>query len=127
MSAVKLKNDTIKAINAAIAAGEIPAGTVIAGRLSDRRIWIDIDAAACDTILPKNVEVTDYGISFAIELFGGDEKNYTPEGIALKAKVLEVAHRVCPQGVVVHFTQKCFSAQARRTEVAKATQATQAA
>jgi hypothetical protein len=119
MSAVKLKNAVVKAVNAAIATGEIPKGTVVNARLSNRRIWLDIDAAPVDVLLPERIEQSPHGFSvFSVILMAPDEKNYTPEGIALKAQVARIASAICPQGLYVHFTSKCFNRQGARSLVA---------
>ncbi len=120
MLAVKFKNAALRALSAAIANGELPAGTVISGNTKDRRVWIDIDAAPFDCLLAKNIENTPHGVVFSVTLCVPDEQNYTPEGIALKAQVEKIARAICPEGLFVHFSSKCFTAQGRRQKAAQA-------
>jgi hypothetical protein len=117
MSLVKLKNAVLKTLNSAIATGHLPAGLIVAASLSNRRIWIDINAAPIDTIRPERIKNTALGTSVTIDLFADDLVNYTPEGLALKAKVAEIAQTICP--VVVHFSSECFTAQGRRANAAR--------
>lgn len=114
MSSVKVKNATIKAVTAAIADGTLPAGLLIAGRLTKGRIWIDINAAPIDTIRPERIQRMGSGTGYTIDLFADDLVNYTPEGVALKAKIIEIASAVCPKGLHVHFSSECFMRQGRR-------------
>lgn len=118
MSAVKLKNAAVRAINAAIAAGEIPAGVTISAELRDRRIWISIDSAPFDVINPKNLELRDGMFSYKMSL--GTDEDGTPEGRDLRAKVQEIGRAVCEKGLHVTFSTKCYMAQAKRAVSAAA-------
>ena len=120
MSAVKLKNATLKAVQAAIARGELPA-IAVSARLRDNRIWIDIDAAPFDVLRPENI--TDSGYRIVIVLGSGEDRNHTPEGIALLADVKAIGNAVCPRGLIVDFSSDCYTAQGRRQNAAKASPA----
>jgi hypothetical protein len=117
MSLVKLKNAVLKSLNAAIATGQLPVGLIVAASVNNRRVWVDINAAPIDTIRPERIKNTALGTSVTIDLFADDLVNYTREGLALKAKVAEIAQTNTP--VVVHFSSECFTAQGRRANAAR--------
>jgi hypothetical protein len=117
MSAIKLKNAVLKGVRAAIANGELPA-IVVNATLKDRRIRVTIDAAPFDVIKQENLTLTKSGVGLKLEFGIDGVHHYTPEGIALEAKVMEIAKAICPTGVYVDLSPECFFEQGRRAKAA---------
>lgn len=114
MSAVKIKNQIIRTLHAAVAEGKIPAGVSFSATLKDRRISVEIDSAPFDVMKPERITVGKYGVTFTLNPFDGPEKDHTPKGVALLASVTEIIKAVCPKGAYAHFSSDCYAAQGIR-------------
>lgn len=121
MSAVKIKNAILRALNVAIAQGDIPSGVVVSASLRDRRIGVFIEAAPFDVLKPERLRIGASGsIGYAISIGAGPEKDHTESGVALLAKVKEIATAISPKGLWFCYSSDCYRAQALRARAAQA-------
>lgn len=120
MSAIKLKNDIVRKLNAAVAAGTLPKGVTFEAQLKDRRIFVRIMSAPFDALKPERIKIDNLGMSYSysLSLMSGPEKDHTPEGCKLLANAEAIVKEICPQGARVWFGSECYNAQGRRMRLA---------
>lgn len=118
MSAIKLKNQIVRALVAAVASGTLPKGVTFEAQLKDRRIFVRIISAPFDALKPERIKLDDYGMSYSLSLMSGPEKDHTPEGCKLLADAEAIVKGICPQGARVWFGSECYNAQGRRMRIA---------
>lgn len=120
MSAIKLKNDIVRKLRAAVGAGTLPAGVEFEAQLKNRRIWVHIVAAPFDALKPGRITLGDHFMSYALSLMAPPEKDHTPEACKLLADAETIVKGACAQGAYVTFGSECYDAQGRRMKAAQA-------
>lgn len=118
MSAIKLKNQIVRTLAAAVASGTLPAGVAFEATLSNGRIAVRITSTPFDVLKPGKIKLGDGHMSYTVSLMAGPEADHTAEGCKLLADAEAIVKSVCPQGARVWFAGEAYNAQGRRMRIA---------